>query len=236
MPGFSPPNLPQDAVSSPASTFPSAIRRALPRGSPGAADPLALWDWFAAHLEDTPKRNNRFDLAGRINAAFPRHRPVLVQRPPTDIPGLPRKGRNRQDHGMAERRLCETAREGRVFLLADGRRRGGRVAGDDRHGHAVAASRAVSPARSPSGPSSRSTRRSRWSRSGPRSLQATCVGRRGRGRSRTRCRCGRWRRASTRCSGRAVWLPHSRIFPPAARREEGWIFGLGTSTAESEAA
>ena len=33
----------------------------------GSADPFALWQWFEDHVEDAPKANNRFELAGRIN-------------------------------------------------------------------------------------------------------------------------------------------------------------------------
>ncbi|MCK5503318.1 MAG: molybdopterin guanine dinucleotide synthesis, partial [Tritonibacter mobilis] len=33
----------------------------------GKPDPLALWQWFADRIEDAPKANNRFDLAGEIN-------------------------------------------------------------------------------------------------------------------------------------------------------------------------
>ena len=36
----------------------------------GQADPLALWAWFEARVEDSPKANNRFDLAGELNRHF----------------------------------------------------------------------------------------------------------------------------------------------------------------------
>ena len=36
----------------------------------GSEDTLALWDWFEARVQDSPKTNNRFDLAGEINALF----------------------------------------------------------------------------------------------------------------------------------------------------------------------
>ncbi len=36
----------------------------------GSDDPLGLWAWFAACIEDAPKRNNRFDPAGEINCRF----------------------------------------------------------------------------------------------------------------------------------------------------------------------
>lgn len=78
----------------------------------GSSDPLVLWDWFAAYLEDAPKRNNRFDLAGGLNALFPGTGPFWFNGLPKDIPGLPRKGRDRQGHGIPERRLCEMRARG----------------------------------------------------------------------------------------------------------------------------
>lgn len=78
----------------------------------GSNDPLALWDWFARHLEDTPGSNNRFDLAGRINARFPGTGPFWFNALARDVPGLPRLGRQREGHGLAERRLVETLAPG----------------------------------------------------------------------------------------------------------------------------
>lgn len=78
----------------------------------GSPDPLALWIWFAAHLEDAPRGNNRFHLAGRLNALFPGIGPFWFNGLAVDIPGLPRKGRDRQGHGMAEFRLCEGQAKG----------------------------------------------------------------------------------------------------------------------------
>lgn len=54
----------------------------------GSHDPLALWDWFAAHLEDAPKRNNRFHLAGRLNALCPGIGPFWFNGLAVDIPGM----------------------------------------------------------------------------------------------------------------------------------------------------
>ena len=78
----------------------------------GRTDPLALWDWFGTHLEDTPRLNNRFDLAGRINARFPGTGPFWFNALGRDVPGLPRLGRERGGHGLAERRLVETLAPG----------------------------------------------------------------------------------------------------------------------------
>lgn len=78
----------------------------------GHADPLAVWGWMADNLEDAPRSNNRFDLAGRINGLFPGVGPFWFNGTPTDVPGLPRKGRARDGHGMAERRAVEALAKG----------------------------------------------------------------------------------------------------------------------------
>ena len=82
----------------------------------GKADPLALWDWFAAHLEDAPKANNRFDLAGRLNAMFPGVGPFWFNGLKRDISDLPHKGRLREGHGMPERRRVEERAKGAFAL------------------------------------------------------------------------------------------------------------------------
>ncbi len=88
--------------------FPFGYPAGFARMLVGRPDPLALWDWFAAHLEDTPSGNNRFDLAGLLNTRFPGIGPFWFNGLKRDIPDLPRKGRLRDtDHGMEERRLCE---------------------------------------------------------------------------------------------------------------------------------
>ena len=78
----------------------------------GRADPLAIWDWYAKHLRDTPKGNNRFALAAEINGLFPGVGPFWFNATKTDLPDLPRKGRVREGHGMTERRLCERLAKG----------------------------------------------------------------------------------------------------------------------------
>lgn len=78
----------------------------------GRADPLAVWGWMAEHLEDGPKGNNRFDIAGRINAMFPGVGPFWFNATGREIDHLPRKGRARGGHGMAERRAVELRAKG----------------------------------------------------------------------------------------------------------------------------
>ncbi|MFQ3254977.1 MAG: molybdopterin molybdotransferase, partial [Loktanella salsilacus] len=79
----------------------------------GSDDPLALWDWFAARVTDTPDFNNRFDLAGQINTQFPGTGPFWGNgRPNHDVPHLPRKGRDRTGHGLPEHRATDLAAPG----------------------------------------------------------------------------------------------------------------------------
>lgn len=79
----------------------------------GSEDTLALWDWFEARVQDSPKTNNRFDLAGEINALFPGTGPFWFNGLARDIPHLPRKGRGRTpDHGLAEKRAADIAIKG----------------------------------------------------------------------------------------------------------------------------
>lgn len=82
----------------------------------GRADPLALWDWFAANLTDTPTANNRFELAGRLNALFPGTGPFWFNGVKRDIAHLPRKGRDRAAHGLPERREAERRAKGAFAL------------------------------------------------------------------------------------------------------------------------
>ncbi len=78
----------------------------------GSDDPFAIWDWFAAHVQDSPNANNRFDLAGQINALFPGIGPFWGNGLARDIPDLPRKGLARHGHGMPEKRAAEQNAKG----------------------------------------------------------------------------------------------------------------------------
>ena len=42
--------------------YPTGFAKALT----GRADPFAVWAWFEERIEDSPKANNRFDIAGDI--------------------------------------------------------------------------------------------------------------------------------------------------------------------------
>lgn len=78
----------------------------------GTSDPFTLWDWFAARVTDTPNANNRFDLAGEINAGFPGTGPFWGNALSRDIPHLPRKGSTRDGHGLSEKRAADAAAKG----------------------------------------------------------------------------------------------------------------------------
>lgn len=79
----------------------------------GTDDPLALWDWFADRVEDSPAANNRFALAGQINAMFPGTGPFWGNgRPHHDVDHLPRKGRDRAGYGLPEHRATDRAAPG----------------------------------------------------------------------------------------------------------------------------
>ena len=74
----------------------------------GSDDPFAVWDWLAARVTDLPDTNNRFDVAGQINAMFDGVGPFWGNGLQRDIPDLPRKGRARTQMPFAERREAET--------------------------------------------------------------------------------------------------------------------------------
>jgi molybdopterin-guanine dinucleotide biosynthesis protein B len=92
--------------------FPFAAPAGFARALTGEDDPLALWDWFAAHVEDAPQANNRFDLAGAINARFPGTGPFWGNGLARDIPHLPRKGNARDFRWIPAKRLVETRAKG----------------------------------------------------------------------------------------------------------------------------
>ncbi|MDX8352798.1 gephyrin-like molybdotransferase Glp [Cognatiyoonia sp. IB215182] len=78
----------------------------------GSDDPFAVWDWFAQRVKDAPDTNNRFDLAGEINAMFPGIGPFWGNGRKQDVPHLPRKGNDRSGHGLPEKRVAEQEAKG----------------------------------------------------------------------------------------------------------------------------
>ena len=77
----------------------------------GKKDPLALWAWLADRVEDAPKANNRFDLAGQINAQFSGNGPFWGNALARDIANLPRTKGDYQNP-FPDRRACEKAARG----------------------------------------------------------------------------------------------------------------------------
>jgi molybdopterin molybdotransferase len=78
----------------------------------GSDDPFAIWDWFAQRVKDTPQSNNRFDLAGQINAMFPGIGPFWGNGLNRDIDNLPRKGLARTPRDLPEKRKAEEHAKG----------------------------------------------------------------------------------------------------------------------------
>jgi molybdopterin molybdotransferase len=92
--------------------FPFATPAGFAAALTGNEDPCMLWDWFAAHVQDSPHSNNRFDLAAMINARFPGVGPFWGNGLARDIPDLPRKGNDRDFRWTPERREVETRARG----------------------------------------------------------------------------------------------------------------------------
>jgi molybdopterin molybdotransferase len=73
---------------------------------------LVLWDWLEHRIIDTPKSNNRFEIAGQINRAVGQGKgPFWANAKKTDIDGLPRTKTN-YDNPFPERRTCEQSAKG----------------------------------------------------------------------------------------------------------------------------
>ena len=93
--------------------FPFAYPKGFACAILGRDDPLALWDFYAKALKDTPRANNRFALASDLNARFPGVGPFWFNGTATDHPHLPRRKLDRTDaHGLPERRRCESQAKG----------------------------------------------------------------------------------------------------------------------------
>lgn len=87
--------------------YPAGFARALT----GAASPFALWDWFEARIEDAPRQNNRFDIAGQINRDMGGKGPFWFNPLRRDIEGLPRNRQN-YENPFSERRAAEAQASG----------------------------------------------------------------------------------------------------------------------------
>lgn len=87
--------------------FPAGFAEAVAGG-----DTLDLWDWLEARVEDAPAANNRFDLAGQINAGLAGIGPFWGNGLKRDVEHLPRKGLARTSDVFAERRRVEVRAKG----------------------------------------------------------------------------------------------------------------------------
>ena len=73
----------------------------------GSDDPFALWAWFADHIVDEAKSNNRFDIAGQLNTMTDGTGPFWGNGLKRDIADLPRKGLARDPNPFPEKRMVE---------------------------------------------------------------------------------------------------------------------------------
>lgn len=91
--------------------FPFAYPAGMAKALCGKSDPLSLWSWFEARVEDAPRANNRFDLAGQINLTYGGQGPFWGNGLARDVPGLPRTKAGYQNP-FPERRTCEDLAKG----------------------------------------------------------------------------------------------------------------------------
>lgn len=91
--------------------FPFGYPQGFARAVAGTDDPLALWDWVAERIEDAPKGNNRFDVAGAINLSLGGKGPFWGNGLKRDVDGLPRTKAG-YANPFAERRRAEALAKG----------------------------------------------------------------------------------------------------------------------------
>ncbi len=91
--------------------YPSGFASALT----GQADPFSVWAWLADRITDTPRANNRFDVAASINALFPGSGPFWGNGLKRDIPGLPRTKAG-YSNPFPDRRAAEARAKGAFTL------------------------------------------------------------------------------------------------------------------------
>ena len=89
--------------------FPFGYPVGFARAVTGGDDPLALWDWLEARIEDAPDGNNRFDLAADLNGRFTAPGPFWGNALGREIDGLARtKAPGRMEAaGLSEWRAVE---------------------------------------------------------------------------------------------------------------------------------
>lgn len=78
----------------------------------GSSDPIEVIDWFARRITDSPKSNNRFDIAGEINSVLGSGKgPFWANALGRDIAGLSRTKAG-YVNPFPERRVCEGQAKG----------------------------------------------------------------------------------------------------------------------------
>lgn len=88
--------------------YPAGFGRALT----GSDDPLAVLEWFKTRIKDTPKANNRIDIAGEINRALGGGTgPFWANGFARDVDGLPRTQKG-YANPFPSRRTCEGLAKG----------------------------------------------------------------------------------------------------------------------------
>ncbi len=92
--------------------FPFGYPAGFAKSVTGSSDPFALWAWFNEHITDNAKSNNRFDIAGQLNARTDGVGPFWANGLQRDIPSLPRKGNDRSKNPFPERRAVEARAKG----------------------------------------------------------------------------------------------------------------------------
>jgi len=91
--------------------FPFGFPAGFVEGLTGRDDPFAAWTWLEARVADSPRANNRFDVAAEINARFPGVGPFWFNGLKRDIDGLPRRD-TRHGHGLPDRRRADETAPG----------------------------------------------------------------------------------------------------------------------------
>lgn len=92
--------------------FPFGYPAGFAKSTTGSNDPLALWAWFNDRITDSPKSNNRFDIAGALNSLTDGIGPFWANGLSRDIANLPRKGNDRTARANPERRQVENLAKG----------------------------------------------------------------------------------------------------------------------------
>lgn len=93
--------------------FPFGYPQGFAQAVTGSHDPLALWDWLEARIEDHPDHNNRCHVASGINAQSGGIGPFWGNPfRARDFEHLPRKGLARTNTDFPERRAVEDRAEG----------------------------------------------------------------------------------------------------------------------------